>query len=252
MWLDRSRPTGVFFKDPSLDRTISYYGAGSAASAISREDVDRALALHPLVLHMSGITPALSPSCLDAVVYAMDAARAQGVTTSFDVNFRGRLWTDANAARACLRSLADTANIVFVGLDEAAMLWGSVDVHGLRALLPHSDVLVVKDGSRWAATFSGQQEYRVPALPIRVVEAVGAGDAFAAGWLHGYLRGSDHETRLRLGHLLARVALSSVTDYGELDMTMTELEALAESDAAWPPLSIIRQSNSGTGIEFPS
>lgn len=242
---DPERSTGVYFKDPSLTRTVSYYRSGSAASVIDPTDIDNAFALHPRILHISGITPALSASCLAATIYAVENAPQHGITMSFDVNYRPILWADRRDAADQLQKIANAATIVFVGLDEAQLLWGIDAAKELPSLLTGPDIVVVKDGSRLATAYSGDEVVTVSALPVDVVEPVGAGDAFAAGWLHGYLGGLKSEASLRLGHLMARIAMSSVTDYGAYETTTEELERIAATEIEWSRLT--RSFEQGTG-----
>lgn len=205
-------PTGLYLKDPAATAsTVWYYRAGSAASAMDRTDVDRALAGSPRLLHLSGITPALSASCADAVAYAVDVADP---TTSFDVNYRAALWPSVDVAGDALLVLARRADIVFVGLDEAATLWGTSTAADVRALLPQPRWLVVKDGGVRASAFDADVGVHLDAPAVDVVEPVGAGDAFAAGWLHGWLHGLHPAARLHLGHLVAGITLRSSTDHG--------------------------------------
>lgn len=210
-------PTGVYFKDPGPGGTrVHYYRSGSAASRMDRALVPRLAAAQPSLLHLSGITPALSESCADLVQHLLLDRPLGPTRLSFDVNHRPSLWT-RDAAPELLR-LARAADVVFVGLDEAEVLWGCTSPHAVREVLgPAVDrpgpVLVVKDGDVGATTFSDDGVTAVPAVPVDVVEPVGAGDAFAAGWLSAALRGQDQERRLRTGHLLAGVALTSPADY---------------------------------------
>lgn len=183
-------------------------------------------------LHLTGITPALSASCSDAVDFALEHATDAGVELSFDVNYRAVLWPDRDAAARRLRSIAQGAGTVFVGLDEAELLWGARTPVEVRAVLDGPHTVVVKDGDRSAYGFERNGCVEVPALATDVLEPVGAGDAFAAGWLHAYLRGRGAIERLRLGHLVAAAALGSVTDHGILTANLPEL---ARADAPWPP-----------------
>jgi 2-dehydro-3-deoxygluconokinase len=133
-----------------------------------------------------------------------------------------------------LGPLARRCPIVFIGTDEAEALWGISDAAEIRSLLGAHGTLVVKDGSRLASSAEGDDVTTVAALPVQVVEPVGAGDAFAAGWLHGWLRGLPAAARLRLGHLVASSALTSATDHGELTVPPAELEEMARTGGAWP------------------
>lgn len=232
--------TGVFFKDPAGDpaegsTTVHYYRDGSAASAMAAGDVDRALSLNPRVLHLTGITSALSASCAAAVEHAIGRAHDLGLPVSFDVNHRPALWPDADTAGHELLRLAQSCDIVFVGLDEAARLWGTTTDVEVRTLLDRPAVLVVKDGSQSASSFADGSRVEVSALPVDVVEAVGAGDAFAAGWLHARLTGRSAAEQLRLGHLVAAHALTSVTDHGADAAVLAALPQLARADQPWPP-----------------
>ncbi|MFD5400577.1 sugar kinase [Streptomyces griseorubiginosus] len=159
---DPSRPTGVYFRtagDRGSDgHEVAYYRAGSAASAMSVENVDLSAARAGRVLHLSGITAALSSGCLELVRELM-APGSERPLVSFDVNHRAGLWRDADGPRVLLE-LARKADIVFVGEDEAEEAWGvKGGPAGIRAVLPEPSVLVVKQGGRGAAAFvSGAAE----------------------------------------------------------------------------------------------
>jgi 2-dehydro-3-deoxygluconokinase len=198
--VDAGAPTGVFFKDPG--RGVHYYRAGSAASRLGPGTRVPAATL----THLSGITPALSDSCAALVDRLLDERRC-----SFDVNYRPGLWPVSRAAPRLLR-LARRAEIVFVGLDEAQTLWGVSSAADVRALLPGPATLVVKDGAAGATSFHAGGVDAVPTPPVEVVEPVGAGDAFAAGYLAGMLRGLAEPDRLALGHRIAAAALGTTGD----------------------------------------
>lgn len=165
------------------------------------------------VVHLSGVTPALSVSAKDLTEYLVTDRPFGPALLSFDVNYRASLW-NGDAPQALL-ALAQACDIVFVGLDEAQTLWGTRTAEDVRGLISQG-TLVVKDGSREAVTFTEHGVTRVPAQPVQVVEPVGAGDAFAGGWLSGLLRGLTQEDRLRLGHLVAARVLRSTSDTASL------------------------------------
>lgn len=208
--VDPARPTGVYFKDPRPEGTeVHYYRSGSAASTMGPghlADVEP-----PAVLHLSGITQALSDSCAELMrELVVDRALAPAVV-SFDVNYRPALWPVAEAAGELAR-LGDAADITFVGLDEAETLWGCERPEDVRAELPKVETLVVKDGGEGVTCFVGEQRHYSPASPVEIVEPVGAGDAFAAGFLYGRLKGAAPEGCMRLGHRLAAGALQTTGD----------------------------------------
>ncbi|KQW14291.1 sugar kinase [Streptomyces sp. Root369] len=153
---DPSRPTGVYFRtagDRATDaHEVAYYRAGSAASAMSVENVDLASVRAARVLHLSGITAALSEGCL-ALLRALMALGEDRPLVSFDVNHRAGLWRDAEGPRVLLE-LARGADIVFVGEDEAEEAWGiSGGPSAIRTALPEPGVLVVKQGAAGATAF---------------------------------------------------------------------------------------------------
>ncbi|WP_238783437.1 sugar kinase [Streptomyces monomycini] len=226
---DPARPTGVYFRTAGERATgteteageaeVAYYRAGSAASAMSPGLLD-ADALHDTrVLHLTGITAALSDSCLD-VLRVLTAPAPGRPLVSFDVNYRVGLWRDrAVRGPGLLLDLARHCDLVFVGEDEAAAAW---DLHGpdaVRDALPEPAVLVVKQGADGATAYARQADgsdtvTTAPALAVDVVAPVGAGDAFAAGFLSATLRDLPVFTRLRHGHLMAAASLTVPGDLG--------------------------------------
>lgn len=214
--VDSGARTGVYFKDPGPDGTrVHYYRAGSAASRMSVADADRVHLRGIRLLHLTGITPALSEGCGALVRTLIARARDSGTFVSFDVNYRPALWTSARQAADVLRELARLADLVLVGRDEAEVLWGTSDADAVRRHLRpgRASTLVVKDGGVGATEFGPDGTHFVAAPVVDVVEAVGAGDAFAAGYLSGLLNGAGPRERLALGHRLAGRTLLSVEDY---------------------------------------
>ncbi|MFD6330653.1 sugar kinase [Streptomyces niveus] len=235
---DPARPTGLLVKNPGTDSTsVHYYRTGSAASALGPPALGHPAVRDAALVHLTGITPALSASCRALVDRALRPERPYAV--SFDVNHRPALWGDEPAAEVLL-PLAARADLVLVGLDEAQALWGPdlASADAVRALLPQPRVLVVKDGARAATAYVGPDTYTVPAPKVRVVEPVGAGDAFAGGFLAGLLRHDDPVRALRLGHLTAASALRVPADHGPLPPPDRVRELLSADDSAWNALSI--------------
>ncbi|QPZ37950.1 sugar kinase [Paramicrobacterium chengjingii] len=211
---DAEAPTGVYFKDPG--NGVLYYRRGSAASRMSPDTV-RSIPLESSeIVHLTGITAALSSSCAALLETVYERVASSDATLSFDVNHRAALWP-IDIASATLRSLASRADIVFVGLDEAQTLWGTETADDVRAILPEPERLIVKDGEIGATEFhrTAETDERVfvATTPADVVEAVGAGDAFAAGYLAAALRGEAASDRLAAGHTRARLVLQSTSDY---------------------------------------
>jgi len=206
---DPGHPTGLYVKDPG--HGVLYYRRGSAASALSPSDADAISFDDVDLLHVSGITAAISASASQFLARVIARAHHQGVPVSFDVNHRAPLW-DAATAAPVLLDLARSADIVFTGRDEGETLWGTATADGIRALLPDVPELIVKDGSVGATAFVGDDAVFEPALVVEVIEPVGAGDAFAGGYLAGRLTGDPVADRLRAGHARAARTLQTTTD----------------------------------------
>ncbi|WP_320776009.1 sugar kinase [Streptomyces sp. CRN 30] len=236
---DPERPTGVYFKDPAPDRTRThYYRGGSAATGMGPELADHPLLRRARVVHTSGITAALSGSCaglLEALLTGgRDSVAGERQLVSFDVNHRPALWRSAGTEAApTLLALARAADIVFVGRDEAEELWGPARPDDIAELLAPAPVVVVKDAEHGATSYAGGERTSVPSLPTKVVEAVGAGDAFAAGYLAGVLEGRDERSRLRLGHLAAGAALRTRDDVPVMPPRTETDPVLSLDDDAW-------------------
>ncbi|BCM69162.1 MULTISPECIES: sugar kinase [Streptomyces] len=155
---DPDRPTGVYFRTAGDRGTgaheVAYYRAGSAASAMSTRNVDLAAVRAARVLHLSGITAALSDTCLD-LLRALTAPGPDRPLISFDVNHRPGLWRTAEGPRVLLE-VARHADVVFVGEDEAEQAWGVTGgPEAIRGVLPEPGVVVVKQGERGATAFAG-------------------------------------------------------------------------------------------------
>jgi 2-dehydro-3-deoxygluconokinase len=232
--VDAQAPTGVYFKDPGpRGTTAHYYRRGSAAALMDRDVWGAQSLAGSRVVHLSGITAALSDSCRDMVTYALTERPISGALFSFDVNYRPALWPVRTAAPILAR-LAGHADIVLVGLDEAATLWGARNADEVRELLPGPRTLIVKDGGVAATAYGPAGTIAEPAPAVEVVEPVGAGDAFAAGYLYGVVRGLSEDVRLVLGHLVAGYALRAVGDIGDpppADELLRAASRLAASQA---------------------
>ncbi|WP_123748625.1 sugar kinase [Saccharothrix texasensis] len=228
--VDPTRPTGLYVKEASrTGSAVRYYRAGSAASALGPDLVDRLDLGVVSHVHLTGITAALSPSCLALVRALLDHP---GITTSFDVNWRPALWGPSGPE--VLRSLAARADIALVGDDEAEALWGVSGPAAVREVLPEPGTVVVKQGAAGATVLAaGSAPVFEPALAVDVVEPVGAGDAFAAGFLAGLLADHPPARCLRSGHLAAAGALCTMSDVA-VPLPPADVARLLVADpAAW-------------------
>ncbi|GIH06563.1 sugar kinase [Rhizocola hellebori] len=187
---DPDHPTGLFLKDvqPDGERRVYYYRKGSAASTMDTSDADRLLAARPGLVAVSGITAALGDGPRAAVLHL-----APRVRLAFDPNFRPGLGPlDDQAAFA--RLLLPHVDILILGLDEAHLIFGTTDVF---AAFPGE--VILKAGAQGCYFRGGH----LPSYATEVVDPVGAGDAFAGGYLAARLRGASPAAAAHIGSVLA-------------------------------------------------
>lgn len=222
-------PTAFMLKQQrTADRVcVTYYRTGSAGSRLDESDVDPETIAPAAVLHVTGITPALGPGPRRAVERALQAAREHGTLISFDVNYRSALWSPRQAA-SVLGPLVADADVVFAGPEELDLVTDarSRTAEQRAAHLRAHEVreVVVKDGARGAWALGPEGVSRVAARRVTCVDPVGAGDAFAAGYLSALLDGLPVPDRLERGALCGAACVSARGDWeglphrGELAM----------------------------------
>ncbi len=215
---DSGRPTGLLLTEPRLGTLtrVSYYRAGSAGSAVSPADVLPALAPGSRVLHLTGITPALGPAAAEATLAAAMAARDAGITVCLDVNYRSRLWTP-DRARTTLRPLLPHTDLLIASEDELPLVQerlGAGESEAVHSILAAGvDEVVVKRGARGATSFTAEAATDRAARQVDAVDLVGAGDAFVAGYLSGFLDGADIPARLHRAVTTAAFAVATRGDW---------------------------------------
>jgi len=227
--VDEAAPTGILVRErrrlgPS---EVVYHRRGSAGSRLSPVDVD---AVADLVrsarwLHLTGITPALSPTAQAAVERAFGLAREGDGVISLDVNLRRKLWAD-DEARMELWPLASRVDVVLGDVDELTVIAGGDDAPG-RLLEAGVRTVVVKLGAGGARIHDETgAALAVSALTVAdVVDPVGAGDAFCAGFIAARLEGLDYQTCLRWANACGAAVVSVPGDMDGLP-TRAELERL--------------------------
>ncbi|USG67372.1 sugar kinase [Brevibacillus ruminantium] len=213
---DDRHPTAVFFKERRAagEPKVYYYRKGSAASYLEPGDVDEELIAKAKFLHLTGITPALSLSCREAVYHAIEKARKHRVTIVFDPNIRLKLWK-REEAREVLMDLAGRSDIVLPGWEEGEILTGESETERMaeRFLQNGARAVVIKLGERGAYLATPNELEYVAGFPVaHVIDPIGAGDGFAAGFLSGLLRGWPYRDAVRLGNRVGACALTVAGD----------------------------------------
>lgn len=226
--VDPAAPTALLVKErrtKGLTR-VYYYRTGSAGSRLRPSDVPEDLIRSAGVLHITGITAALSDSAREAVHAAVDTARAAAVPVSLDLNYRRALWTTGEAAKA-LRPLVSQADILFATELEADLVASGQGVAALAALGPRE--VLVKRGPRGVTACCDDELTEAPAYPVTMVDPVGAGDAFAAAYLAERLRGRPVAERLDAATRAGAYAVTVAGDWEGLP-SREELALIGSAD----------------------
>ncbi|MEU4194926.1 sugar kinase [Kribbella sp. NPDC026611] len=215
----------IAFDQPAHDITrVSYHRRGSAASTLTPAETIAAIeTAQPQLLHVTGITPALSSSARASVLAAVQTA---GVQVSLDVNYRARLWTRSEASTA-LRELIPFVHTVFASDDELDLLTDAPDpVAELLSVVEH---VIVTAGGKGAWAHSADGTIHRPALPVTVVDSIGAGDAFVSGYLSATLDGLSAEARLDRATTSGAFCVTAYGDWESLP-TRADLTLLSHTD----------------------
>jgi 2-dehydro-3-deoxygluconokinase len=222
------RPTGLYVKQFTAGATqVLYYRQGSAASTLSPDHLNEEFFASARWLHLTGITPALSPACRGAVESALEIAAAHGLTVSFDPNLRLKLWS-VEAAREVLVPLMKRCDVLMAGDEELLLLLDLDDIEAaIEAVVSwNRPLLALKLGGAGALIATPDQRVAVSPIQVaQVVDPVGAGDGFDAGFAAGLLMGWDIERSARLGNF---VGASAVVTRGDFEgyPSLSEAEAV--------------------------
>ncbi len=228
-------PTGLFFKYRLDGRTHpQYYRAGSAASRLRPRDVPDAALDGVKLVHLTGITMALGRGPEQLVLDLARRARARGALVLFDPNYRRALWRSPEEAAERQRRVLPYVDYYLCGLAEGNVLWGTGHEAELAASIPVPSA--VRLGPR-GALVAGEEV--PPASIVTVVDEVGAGDAFAAGFAYGLLQGWPLGRCARAGNVVAAAALGGLGDWETLPRLEEFERALARAEqedfSAEPP-----------------
>lgn len=222
-------PTGIVVFEERLTGVtrVDYHRRHSAGSTVSELDAIEALTSTPRIVHLTGLTMALSRTAADAVDTAARLGKERGSLVCLDVNYRSRLWT-SDEARTALQRTVEFLDIVVASDDELSLIapsgngvesWaGSLLDRGVSAV-------VVKHGAAGATSFSSAGVLASPAKKVIAVDPIGAGDAFVSGYLSGVLDGLPEADRLERANTVGAFAVATRGDWEGLP-TKSELALL--------------------------
>jgi 2-dehydro-3-deoxygluconokinase len=211
---DPAAPTGLLLRDshPARPIDVQYYRAGSAASRLRPDELGPELLRGAKTLHLTGITAMLSDTAHAAVLRLFDLAAELGVLVSFDPNIRYKL-AGPQTWREVVGPLLRRADLLFTGADELAVLTGRPAEEAAAKLHADGvDTVVVKHADKSASALVAGRHWHRPAFTVPVVDPVGAGDAFVAGYLSAWLRGADPDEALLRAAAVAALVVQSATD----------------------------------------
>jgi len=233
---DPLHPTGIYFVTHGADgHQFSYLRAGSAASAMTPEWLPRAVVKQARILHVSGISLAISPAAEEAVLAAMREARASRTLVSFDSNLRLKLWPLERAQRVIaqavglcdifLPSQEDMHTLIGQQAPEAIVDW---------AHQQGAKTVVLKLGAQGCLVSDGQRRELVAGRPVPLIDATGAGDCFCGNFLARVAAGVNLFDAARFANGAASLAVQGFGAVAPLPRLAAVQAALAADDAAAP------------------
>jgi len=200
--------TGVYFVTHGPDgHVFSYLRAGSAASRMTPSDLPRDYIAGARVLHVSGISMAISASCSDAVLEAIDVARQAGALVSFDTNLRLHLWP-LERARALTEAAMRHCDIALPGFDDAKQLTGLSDPDSIADyyLRLGASIVALTLGPQGCLIATRSERRRVPGIELEAVDATAAGDTFDGNFLADYIAHGDPFRAARFANVAAALS----------------------------------------------
>lgn len=222
---DPDAPTGIYFvSHDERGHHFTFYRTGSAASRYRPEDVPEEAIRGAKLLHLSGISQAISDSACDAGFRAIEIAKSAGVAVSYDTNLRLRLWPAARAA-AVIHAAIAMADIALPSLDDATALTGLTDRDAVVDFyLRLAPLVLLKCGADGCIAATREARTRIPGMKVAAVDATGAGDTFAGAFLARHLAGDDAVAAARYANAAAAL---STTGYGAVAPIPRRAQVLA-------------------------
>jgi len=209
--------TGVLFKEQLSpeDMNVYYYRKGSAASLMKPEELNEKYIAQAKILHITGITPALSESCYRTVLKVINIAKENNMTIIFDPNLRLKLWTSEKAKKV-LNEIASLADVILPGLDEGQFMTGKMTLEDVaESLMGGKDkVIIIKIGSKGAYLHTRKEKVIIEGFPIpQIIDPVGAGDGFAAGIIDGILNKEPLKQTVKRANAIGAMVMKVKGDF---------------------------------------
>lgn len=227
VWYEHGR-MGTYYVEfgvPPRGIQVTYDRTHSCATQLRLDEINWDVLLDTRLLHLTGITPALSTSCKEIIFEAIAQARQRGIKVSFDVNYRQKLWSESEAEKV-LTPLIQGVEILFCSMNDAIRVFHcngtAQEVASQMLERSQARYLVLTIGKEGALLWNENKWVHEPSRATEIVDRLGAGDALAAGVIHGWLD-QDITRGLRYGVALAALALTEIGD-----MVITNKEELTK------------------------
>lgn len=208
-------PTGIMFKqfNTGSETSVFYYRKNSAASKLTKDDIDENYIKQAKIVHISGITPALSKECKETIDYIISIAEKNNIIVSFDPNIRLKLWTKEEAKKSLI-GILEKSQVILIGIEEAEILLGEKEPYAVINKLRNMGIekIAIKIGSKGAIVADTKDVFEIPVVKVKVVDNIGAGDAFNSGFLSGIIEQKSIKECGKMGVLMGAFAVSSFGD----------------------------------------
>ncbi|QDP39866.1 sugar kinase [Radiobacillus deserti] len=205
-------PTSIYFKEILEDGTGRnfYYRNNSPTLTMTPESLNASYIQHAKILHITGVFSAIHDQNPSILKHAIKTAKDHGLLVSLDPNIRLKLWSKEKAKETLLSYLPHT-DILLTGDEEAELLFGTSTDEGIQLACKAFGIetIAIKKGERGAAAFHKGEYVKANPVPAKkVVDTVGAGDGFNAGFLYGFLQNWDLQKTLKLAATIGSMVVS--------------------------------------------
>lgn len=210
--------TGIQLKNRVTDGSdpqAPYYRKGSAASHITKEDIDKINLNGIDLIHITGIPPAISQSARKATFRLAERAKENNIFLTFDPNLRPALWEDKKTMVEVLNQLSEYADLILPGEEEGEILAGTTDNKEIANFYHNLgvNIVIVKNGPEGAYYCDGNDSCQVSGFKVdKVVDTVGAGDGFAVGVISGIIEGKNLFESVKRGNAIGAIQVTNLSD----------------------------------------
>lgn len=196
-------PTSLNFKEIRQDGSgkTFYYRYQSPILTLEPEDITETMFEGINLIHLTGVFLAIDPKNLQIAKKVLEIASEKEIMVSFDPNIRLKLWT-LEQARAAYTEILPSVDILLTGLDEIEMINGDASDQALETFAERFNIeqLVIKDGGNGSRLYQHGTWHSKAAFKVTVVDTVGAGDGFDAGFIYAVLNGYSAEDALEFAN----------------------------------------------------